>query len=208
MAMNRMEKPSKIGKICVYCGSGPGTDPAFVAAARAFGEILAKNGIGLVYGGGAVGIMGALAHSVHDHGGEVTGIIPKFLMARERALHGVHDLIVTHDLHERKQKMFEMADAFVALPGGVGTLEEIVEQVTWAQLGRHKKPILLANISGFWDPLCALLDHMKKLEFIRGDLNFDLLVADTVGDILPMLQKAARAVPDAAITTAVPDHLL
>ena len=177
-------------------------------AARAFGEILAKNGIGLVYGGGAIGIMGAIARSVHEHGGEVTGIIPKFLMSRERALHGVHDLIVTHDLHERKRKMFEMADAFVALPGGVGTLEEIVEQMTWAQLGRHKKPILLANISGFWDPLCALLGHMKKLEFIRGDLNFDLLVADTVGDILPMLRKAAAAVPDALMTTAVPDELL
>ena len=206
--MNRMEKPSKIGKICVYCGSGPGTDPAFVEAARAFGEILAKNGIGLVYGGGAVGIMGAIARSVHDHGGEVTGIIPKFLMSRERALHGTHELIVTHDLHERKRKMFETADAFVAMPGGVGTLEEIVEQMTWAQLGRHKKPILLANISGFWDPLCALLDHMKKLEFIRGDLNFDLLVADTVGDILPMLRKAAQAVPDALMTTEVPDNLL
>jgi uncharacterized protein (TIGR00730 family) len=206
--MNKTEKPSKIGKICVYCGSGPGTDPAFVEAARAFGEILAQNGIGLVYGGGAVGVMGAIARSVHDNGGEVTGIIPKFLMSRERALHGTHGLIVTHDLHERKRKMFDMADAFVALPGGVGTLEEIVEQMTWAQLGRHKKPILLANIGGFWDPLCALLDHMKKLEFIRGDLSFDLLVADTVSDILPMLQKAAQSVPDAAIMTAVPDHLL
>ena len=208
MAMNKMEKSSKIRKICVYCGSGPGNDPAFIQAARDFGKTIAKNGIGLVYGGGGVGMMGALAHAVHEHGGEVTGIIPKFLMSRERALHGVHDLIVTHDLHERKRKMFEMADAFVALPGGVGTLEEIVEQMTWAQLGHHKKPILLANIKRFWDPLCALLDHMKKLEFIRGDLNFDLLVADTVDDILPMLQKAAQAVPDAAMTTAVPDELL
>ena len=208
MAMNRMEKPRKIGKICVYCGSGPGNDPAFVAAAQAFGEILAKNGIGLVYGGGGVGIMGALAHSVHEHGGEVTGIIPKFLMSRERALHGTHELIVTRDMHERKQKMVEMADAFVAMPGGVGTLEELVEQLTWVQLGRHRKPVLLANIKDFWQPLCALFDHMKKLEFIRGDLNFDLLVADTVGDILPMLQKAAQAVPDALMTTAVPDHLL
>ena len=209
MAMNRMEKPRKIGKICVYCGSGPGNDPAFVAAAQAFGEILAKNGIGLVYGGGGVGIMGALAHSVHEHGGEVTGIIPKFLMSRERALHGTHELIVTRDMHERKQKMFEMADAFVAMPGGVGTLEELVEQLTWVQLGRHRKPVLLANIKDFWQPLCALFDHMKKLEFIRGDLNFDLLVADTVGDILPMLQKAAQAVPDAAasMTTVAPDQL-
>lgn len=198
MAMNRRENPSKIQKICVYCGSGPGTDPAFVQAATAFGRILASNGIGLVYGGGAVGIMGAIARSVHNHGGEVTGIIPKFLMSRERALHGTHELIVTRDMHERKQKMFERADAFVALPGGVGTLEELVEQITWVQLGRHRKPILLANINGFWDPLCALIDHMKKLEFIRGDLNFDLLVANKVDDILPMLQKAEEAVPEAA----------
>ncbi len=119
-------------------------------------------------------------------------------MAREHALQTAPGLIVTRDMHERKRKMFEMADAFVALPGGVGTLEEIVEQMTWAQLGRHKKPILLANIEGFWEPLCALLDHMKALEFIRGDLNFDLLVADKVADILPMLQEAAAAVPEAA----------
>ena len=198
MSMNKPRKPSKIRKICVYCGSGPGTDPAFVEAARAFGEILAKNGIGLVYGGGAVGIMGELAQAVLAHGGEVTGIIPEFLVAREHALTRRAGLIVTRDMHERKRKMFEMADAFVALPGGVGTLEEMVEQMTWVQLGRHKKPILLANIEGFWEPLCALLDHMKTLEFIRGDLGFDLLVADKVEDILPMLQKAAEAVPEAA----------
>ncbi len=206
--MNKRENPSKIRKICVYCGSGPGTDPAFVEAARAFGAILAKNGIGLVYGGGGKGMMGTLAHATLDHGGTVTGVIPEFLTKREHALRDAQELIVTRDMHERKQKMFELADAFVALPGGVGTLEEIVEQMTWAQLGRHKKPILLANISGFWDPLCALLDHMKKLEFIRGDLNFDLLVADTVDDILPRLETAAQAVPDITMTTAVPDHLL
>ena len=200
MAMSERENPGKIWKICVYCGSGPGTDPAFVEAARAFGAVLAKNGIGLVFGGGAVGIMGELAQAVRHHGGEVTGIIPEFLVAREHALKGVHGLIVTRDMHERKRKMFELADAFVALPGGVGTLEEIVEQMTWAQLGRHKKPILLANIQGFWQPLCALLDHMKALEFIRGDLNFDLLVADRVEEILPMLQKAADAAPAAGKT--------
>ena len=183
-----------------YCGSGPGTDPAFVEAARAFGAILAKNGIGLVFGGGAVGIMGELAQAVLHHGGEVTGIIPDFLVAREHAMKDTQGLIITRDMHERKRKMFEMADAFVALPGGVGTLEEIVEQMTWAQLGRHKKPILLANIKGFWQPLCALLDHMKALEFIRGDLNFDLLVADGVEEILPMLQKAADAAPGAGKT--------
>jgi uncharacterized protein (TIGR00730 family) len=204
-----MENMSKIGKICVYCGSGPGTDPAFIEAASTFGKVLAGNGIGLIYGGGSVGMMGALAHSVLEHGGEVTGIIPEFLMSREHALRGSHNLIVTRDMHERKRKMFELADAFVAMPGGVGTLEEIVEQMTWAQLGRHKKPILLSNINGFWQPLCALLDHMKTLEFIRGDLDFELLVADKVADILPMLQKAVDAVPEEAkkMTAADADKL-
>ena len=207
--MTRIENTTKIGKICVYCGSGPGTDPAFVEAARAFGKILAKNGVGLVFGGGAVGIMGELAQAVLHHGGEVTGIIPDFLVAREHAMKDTQGLIVTRDMHERKRKMFEMADAFVALPGGVGTLEEIVEQMTWAQLGRHKKPILLANIKGFWQPLCALLDHMKALEFIRGDLNFALLGADRVEDILPMLRQAAAAVPEDAkkMTAADADRL-
>jgi len=191
--MNRSEKPSKIRKICVYCGSGPGIDPAFVESARAFGTLLAKNGIGLVFGGGSVGMMGAVAKAVRDHGGEVTGIIPEFLVAREHAMRA-DNLIVTRDMHERKRKMFEMADAFVAMPGGVGTLEEVVEQMTWVQLGRHRKPILLANIKHFWDPLCALIDHMKALEFIRDDLDFDLLVADKVEDILPMLKNAAAAV--------------
>jgi uncharacterized protein (TIGR00730 family) len=204
-----MEKMSKIGKICVYCGSSTGTDPAFVESAKAFGKILADNGIGLVYGGGSIGMMGMVAMSVLDNGGEVTGIIPEFLLSKERVLKSAQDLIITRDMHERKSKMFEMADAFVALPGGVGTLEEIVEQMTWAQLGRHKKPILLADIHGFWQPLCALLDHMRTLEFIRGDLSFDLLVADKVEDILPMLQKAVVAVPEAAkkMTAAVPEQL-
>lgn len=196
--MNRPEKLSKIAKICVYCGSGPGTDPAYVEAATALGAAMAKAGIGLVYGGGGEGMMGAVAGAVLDNGGQVSGIIPEFLIGKEHPLIGKHQLVVTKDMHERKRKMFEMADAFVAMPGGVGTLEEIVEQMTWAQLGRHKKPILLANIKGFWQPLCALLDHMKALAFIRNGLEFDLLVADRVADILPMLQKAADAAPEAA----------
>jgi hypothetical protein len=209
MAMNPPEKTSKIRKICVYCGSGPGTDPAYMEAARAFGAILAENDIGLVYGGGTVGMMGEVARSVLDHGGEVTGIIPEFLMAREHALKQTQGLIVTRDLHERKRKMFELADAFVALPGGIGTLEELVEQLTWVQLGRHRKPVLIANIEKFWEPLCALLDHMKKLEFIRAELGFDLLVADKVENILPMLRKAAEAVPESAkrMPAAVADKL-
>jgi uncharacterized protein (TIGR00730 family) len=207
--MNRIELSAKIRNVCVYCGSSPGTNPAFVQAARDFGKALAENGIGLVFGGGSIGMMGEIARSVLAHRGKVHGIIPEFLVAREHALETPHGLTITRDMHERKRKMFELADAFVALPGGVGTLEEIVEQMTWAQLGRHKKPILLANIEGFWEPLCALLDHMKAFEFIRGDLNFDLLVANKVSDILPMLQQAAAATPAEAkkMTTAEPDRL-
>jgi uncharacterized protein (TIGR00730 family) len=187
---------STIKSVCVYCGSGPGTDPAFVEAARELGRELAANGIRLIYGGGKVGIMGAVSEAVLQHGGKVTGIIPEFLVAREHARKS-GDLVVTRDMHERKRKMFEMADAFVAMPGGVGTLEEIVEQITWVQLGRHKKPVLLANIKNFWDPLCALLEHMRSLEFIRGGLEFDLLVTTRVPEILPMLKKAAAKVSEA-----------
>jgi uncharacterized protein (TIGR00730 family) len=187
---------STIKSICVYCGSGPGSNPAFVEAARAFGRILAENGIRLIYGGGSVGLMGELAKSVVDHGGVVTGIIPEFLTAREFMFKRAQEMIVTRDMHERKRLMFERADAFVALPGGIGTLEELVEQMTWAQLGRHKKPILIANIEHFWDPLCILLDHMKDAAFIREGLTVNLLVADRVEDILPKLLEAARAVAE------------
>ena len=186
---------STLKRICVYCGSGPGSDPAFAAAARAFGAILADNGIGLVYGGGSVGLMGELADAVLDRRGEVIGIIPTFLKNREHA-NPRGKVIVTRDMHERKQRMFDEADAFVALPGGVGTLEEVVEQMTWAQLGRHQKPILLANIQKFWDPLCALLGHMEELQFIRPGLAVDYLVAEEVDDILPMLKKAVERVAE------------
>ncbi len=183
-----------IKSICVYCGSGTGNDPAYVDAAKALGKAMAEQGITLVYGGGAIGLMGAVAYAVLDHGGKVHGIIPKFLMSRERALRGTHELVVTDNMHERKQKMFEAADAFVALPGGIGTLEEVVEQMTWAQLGQHRKPILLANIKGFWDPLSSLLLHMRRTEFIRYGLDVEILSADHVADIIPKLQAAAAKV--------------
>src|ERR1700757_2285448 len=189
---------STIESICVYCASGPGNNPAFMDAARKLGRILAENGIRLVYGGGSVGLMGALAESALDHGGIVTGVIPEFLVNREHMLVRVQERIITRDMHERKRIMFERADAFVALPGGVGTLEELVEQITWAQLGRHKKPILIANVEGFWDPLCRLLDHMKQLQFIRAGLAVDLLVAEHIDDVLPMLFEAARQTPEPA----------
>src|SRR5580693_3353382 len=189
---------SKIKAICVYCGSGPGTDPAFMEAARRFGRILAENRITLVYGGGSAGLMGACAEAVLDHGGNVVGIIPEFLTDREHMLMRAQERIITHDLHERKRLMFERADAFVALPGGVGTLEELVEQLTWAQLGRHTKPVLLANIDGFWEPLFALLAHMRATQFIRSGLTIDILKAERVEDILPRLRAAAALVPEGA----------
>jgi uncharacterized protein (TIGR00730 family) len=200
---------STIKSICVYCGSGPGTNPAFVEAARAFGRILAENGIRLIYGGGSVGLMGELAKSVVDHGGFVTGIIPEFLTGREFMFQRAQEMIVTRDMHERKRLMFERADAFVALPGGIGTLEELVEQMTWAQLGRHRKPILIANIEHFWDPLCTLLDHMKKAAFIREGLTVNLLIADRVEDILPKLFDAARGVaePEKELAPVVAERL-
>ncbi len=200
---------STIKSICVYCASGPGTNPAFVAAAKAFGKILAENHIRLVYGGGSVGLMGALADAVLDHGGAVTGVIPDFLVNREHMLLRAQERIVTGDMHERKRIMFEHADAFVALPGGVGTLEELVEQITWAQLGRHKKPILIANIERFWDPLCTLLGHMREVQFIRPGLSVDVLVADRVEDILPKLTEAARAISEAEkeMTTIAAERL-
>jgi uncharacterized protein (TIGR00730 family) len=182
---------SKIKTVCVYCGSGPGTNPRFVEAAKAFGKVLAESGIRLVYGGGSIGLMGAVATSVLDHGGTVTGIIPDFLTTRENALKRVQELIVTPDMHERKRLMFEHSDAFVALPGGIGTLEELVEQLTWQQLGRHSKPVLLANIDGFWEPLLALLAHMRATQFIRPSLAVDILKAERVAEILPQLQAAA-----------------
>jgi len=185
-----------IRTICVYCGSGPGTNPRFIESAIALGKTLAENGIRLVYGGGSIGLMGAVATSVLHHGGCVTGIIPDFLTARENALKRVQEMIVTPDMHERKRLMFERSDAFVALPGGVGTLEELVEQLTWQQLGRHTKPVLLANIDGFWEPLLALLAHMRATEFIRPSLSLDILKAERVDEILPRLRAAAARAPE------------
>ena len=182
---------NQIKTVCVYCGSGSGTNPRFLEAAIALGKVFAENNIRLVYGGGSVGLMGAIAQSVLDHGGSVTGIIPEFLRARENALTRIQETVVTPDMHERKRLMFERSDAFVALPGGVGTLEELVEQMTWQQLGRHSKPVLLANIDGFWEPLLALLTLMRATQFIRPTLAIEILKAERVEDILPRLRAAA-----------------
>ena len=141
-----MQKTANLRNICVYCGSGSGHNPAFAQGARDFGKLLAAADIGLVYGGGSLGLMGEVARSVLDHDGHVTGIIPGFLSEREHMLVEAQELIVVDDMHQRKQLMFVKSDAFVALPGGLGTLEEFVEQLTWSQLGRHRRPIVLANI--------------------------------------------------------------
>ncbi len=190
-----MDAMNKIKTVCVYCGSGSGSNPRFVEAAIALGKVFAENNIRLVYGGGSVGLMGAVARSTLDHGGSVTGIIPDFLRARENSLTRIQEMIVTPDMHERKRLMFERSDAFVALPGGVGTLEELVEQMTWQQLGRHSKPVLLANIDDFWEPLLALLTHMRANQFIRPALDIEVLKAERVEDILPRLRAAAARAP-------------
>jgi uncharacterized protein (TIGR00730 family) len=142
--------------------------------------------------------MGAVASAVLDHGGAVTGIIPEFLRRSENALTRVQEMIVTPDMHERKRLMFERSDAFVALPGGIGTLEELVEQLTWKQLGRHEKPVLLANIDHFWEPLLSLLSHMHATQFIRSGMSVEILKAERVEDILPRLRSAIARVPEEA----------
>lgn len=183
--------------ICVFCGSSSGGDPAYLEAARQFGSALARDNVGLVYGGGSLGMMGEVAKAVDQAGGNVLGIIPEFLVVREQARAGGHELVVVRDMHQRKSMMVQKADAFVALPGGIGTLEEVVEQLTWFQLDRHKKPVLLANIKGFWDPLIALIEHMDHNKFLYGGLRY--LVADGVDDILPKLHAAVKDVPTKAV---------
>ncbi|BAQ17900.1 TIGR00730 family Rossman fold protein [Methyloceanibacter caenitepidi] len=180
---------SKVETVCVYCGSGAGHNPAFTDAARALGEALAEAGTNLVYGGGDLGLMGIVARSVIDSGGHVTGIMPEFLHDRERMLVDVHELVIVDTMHERKHLMYEKSDAFVALPGGIGTLEEFVEQLTWSQLGQHKKPIVLVNIHGFWDPLLELFDRMMEHNFIRSGFELKMCVADSAEDVLPVIHR-------------------
>lgn len=189
--------------VCVYCGSGAGQNPAFAEAAHKLGQCLASAGVGLVYGGGDLGLMGIVARAVLEHDGHVTGIMPHFLKGRERMLVDVHELVVVDDMHQRKHMMFERSDAFVALPGGLGTLEEFVEQLTWTQLGRHQKPIVLVNIHGFWNPLLELFDHMMGHDFIRSGFELKMTVAESAEHVLPVIRRAlAEAEPerDDAIT--------
>ena len=156
-----------------------------MAAARGLGRAMAEAGIGLIYGGGGIGLMGEVARTVLHHGGHVTGIIPDFLVKAERMLDGVSELIVTRTMHERKMTMFERASGFVALPGGLGTLEELTEISTWAQLDRHQKPIILCNVEGYWDPYLALIAHMREEAFIRASTEFTMDVVKTAEDVVP-----------------------
>jgi uncharacterized protein (TIGR00730 family) len=196
-----MRRTPGIDYICVFCGSGTGVNPAYAEAARTLGRTMAEAGIGLVYGGGSLGLMGEVARSVLAHGGRVTGIIPNFLSEKERMLREVNELIVTEDMHQRKRLMFERSDAFVALPGGIGTLEELVEQMTWSQLGQHAKPIVLANIERFWDPLTALLDHMRGEAFIRPGLEIRFSVVQAAADIVPAVIGAVRSAQESGRRT-------
>lgn len=186
---------TNIHSICVYCGSSPGNDPAFVEAGEKLGAAIAKAGLELIYGGGTNGVMGAVGLSALKNGGKVGAIIPTFLTNREStadALRIFDDLTITETMHERKHAMFQRSDAFVALPGGIGTVEEIVEIMTWAQLGQHRKPMVFANILGFWNPMLSMIEHMEKVGFLHSRHLIQPIVVDRVEDILPAIQNAAR----------------
>ena len=156
-----------IGRVCVFCGSNAGSDPAYVEAARGLGQLLAREGVALVYGGGSVGLMGELADAVLHAGGEAIGVIPHALWAREVGHRGLTDLHIVETMHERKAMMADLADAFIALPGGLGTLEEIFEIWTWAQLGLHAKPLGFLDVNGFFTPLMQFLDRAVRERFLK-----------------------------------------
>lgn len=180
-------KKKQLKNICVYCGANAGSDPAYVEAARTLGRAMAKNGIGLVYGGASVGLMGEIARAVIKAGGHVTGVIPARLPTNEVPLSKVQEMIHVDTFHERKMLMFERSDAFVALPGGVGTLEELVEQITWVQLAHHSKPVVIANIENYWQPLLTLFSQMRSLRFIPPSLEVTYHVVERAQEIIPLL---------------------
>jgi len=193
-----------IRSVCVYCGSSPGSSDIYMKSGQTLGRAIAQAGLELVYGGGGKGIMGAVADGAQRAGGKVTGIIPRFLMNKEAtqaALQRLDDLIVTDNMHQRKHAMFEKSDAFVALPGGIGTVEEIIEIMTWAQLGHHRKPIVFGNIQGFWNPMMALLDHMRDEGFIHTGHLVRPLMIDQAEAIVPAIMVAASG--DGAPTEGV-----
>ncbi|MGL4404658.1 MAG: TIGR00730 family Rossman fold protein [Notoacmeibacter sp.] len=187
---------SQMRSVCVYCGSSTGTDTAYVEAGRILGAALAANNLRLVYGGGTKGIMGAVAEGAAAGGGKILGIIPKFLLNKEAPdTHRVAktEIVVTETMHQRKHLMFEQSDAFVALPGGIGTVEEIIEMMTWGQLGHHSKPLVFANVLGFWDPMRVMLEHIKGQGFLHSAQNIRMLTIEQPQDIVPQLLGLADA---------------
>jgi len=176
-----------MSRICVYVGSSFGASPEYAAVAAAFGRACANRGIGIVYGGGSVGLMGALADSALSAGGAVIGVIPRPMMAEGRAHHGLTDLITVETMHERKHRMSQLADAFVALPGGIGTLEEIIEVFTWLQLGLHLKPVGLLNACGFYDLLLEFLAHMRAEQFLTSEHHSMLAVSTDAESLLDQI---------------------
>jgi uncharacterized protein (TIGR00730 family) len=203
---------AELKSLCVYLGANKGAAPIYADAARDLGAALAQEGVRLVYGGGAVGLMGILARAVMEGGGEVTGIIPQFLKDREVMLREVDDLIVTADMHERKRIMFQRSDAFVALPGGIGTLEEVVEVMTWAQLDQHVKPVIIVNINGFWDALITLFERMMREGFLHKAFlgnHTDLPVSfvSSIDEVIPTLRAKIAALPRAELDQPVDARL-
>jgi uncharacterized protein (TIGR00730 family) len=184
-----------VRSLCVYCGSNPGADPAFAAATRALATLLARRGVRLVYGGGAVGLMGVLADTALAEGGEVVGVMPQGLIDREIGHRGLSELHVVGSMHERKALMAELADGFVALPGGIGTLEELIEVYTWSQLGLHRKPLGLLNVAGYYDALVAFLDHAVEEAFLRPQHRAVLVVESQPAALLGRLARAQPATP-------------
>ena len=182
-----------IGRIAVYCGSAAGADPAFADAARLLGRTMVERGIDLVYGGGRLGLMGIVADTVLDAGGKVYGVIPQSLVDHEVAHRGCTELYTVANMHERKARMTELTDAFVALPGGIGTLDELFEAWTWNALGYHAKPFCLLNVAGFWDGLDAFMDHVSDSGFLSPARRGQLLKAETPGQAIDLLDAAAQS---------------
>ena len=181
----------RLASACVFCGSSDAADPEFLAAARRTGKALADAGIKLVYGGGGVGLMGAVARAAQEVGGEVLGIIPTFLVGAERALETVEHVIVDN-MHERKMLMFQRSDSFVILPGGIGTLEEVVELLSWRRLALHAKPVIFYNPRGFWEPLFRLFQHTVDENLTPPDFMQAWVAVETVDEIVPALLGQGR----------------
>ena len=186
---------NRMGSVCVFCGSAPGSDPRFLQAARATGALLARRGLALVYGGGQVGMMGALADAALEARGRVTGVIPRHLMRPEVAHTRLTDLVVVESMHERKWQMAQRADGFLALPGGYGTLDETFEMVTWLQLGLHSKPVVLVNVGGYFDSVLRWLGHAVQSGFVHGGQERLLAAADTPAAALGLLEAQRRSQP-------------